>query len=88
MRVFVCGGLLVLLLVGGELHLPVLPLLVRGRLPMLVGARLLLLLLQHLDIGLLLLGLPLPLLLLSLSLLLLLLLLLLLAVVLRLLVGD
>jgi hypothetical protein len=36
-----CGGLLLLLLVGGELHPP---LLVRGRLPVLVGARLMLLL--------------------------------------------
>jgi hypothetical protein len=46
-----CGGLLVLMHLGGELHLP---LLVRGRLPVLVGARLLPLLLQkQADIGLL-----------------------------------
>jgi hypothetical protein len=58
-RVLMCGGVLVLLFVGGELHMP---LLVHGRLPMLVGARLLMLLLQLVGIGLLLVGLPLPLL--------------------------
>jgi hypothetical protein len=47
-RVLLCGGLLVLLLVG-ELHLP---LRVRGRLPVLVGAWLLLLMVQnHAYIG-------------------------------------
>jgi hypothetical protein len=68
-RVLLCGGLLVLLLVGGEPHLP---LLVRGRLPVLVGARLLLqvLLQKQADIGLLFVVLPLRLLLLMLSLLL------------------
>jgi hypothetical protein len=40
-RVLPCGELLVLLLVGGEMYLP---LLVRGRLPVLVGARLMLVL--------------------------------------------
>jgi hypothetical protein len=39
-RVLLCGGLLVMLLVGGELHMP---LLLRERLPVLVGAWLLLL---------------------------------------------
>jgi hypothetical protein len=50
-RVLMRGGLLVLLLVGGELHLP---LLVRGMLTVMVGARLLLL--HVMDIGLPLLG--------------------------------
>jgi hypothetical protein len=49
-RVLLYGGLLVLMLVGGELHIP---LQVRGRPHVLVGARLLLLLLQEqADIGL------------------------------------
>jgi hypothetical protein len=47
--VLLCGKLLELLLAGSELHLPVL---VRGRLPVLVGARLLLLFQQPADIGL------------------------------------
>jgi hypothetical protein len=44
-------------MVGVEVHMP---LLVCGRLPMLVESRLLLVLLQLVDIGLLLVGLPLP----------------------------
>jgi lipopolysaccharide export LptBFGC system permease protein LptF len=39
-RVLLCGGLLVMLMVGGELHMP---LLLRERLPVFVGAWLLLL---------------------------------------------
>jgi hypothetical protein len=73
----------VLLLVGDELHVP---LLVRGRLPVLVGARLLRLL-QHADIGLLLVVLSLPLLL-MLPVLLLMVTLRLHAVMLRRMVGD
>jgi hypothetical protein len=49
-RVLLCGGLLVLLLVGGERHLPVL---VLGRLPVLVGGWLLLSLQKRAGIGLL-----------------------------------
>jgi hypothetical protein len=43
-RVLPCGGLLVMLLVGGEL---LVPRLVRGRMPVPVGALVLLLLLQQ-----------------------------------------
>jgi hypothetical protein len=57
-RVLLCGGLLLLVMVSGELHLQ---LLVRMRLPVLVGARLMLSLLQLVDIGLLHVGLMLPL---------------------------
>jgi hypothetical protein len=49
-----CGGLLVLVLVGGELHMP---LLVGERLPVLVGVRPPLLLMQLVDISLLVVGL-------------------------------
>jgi hypothetical protein len=48
-------------MMGGELHMP---LMVCGRLPVLVGAQLMFLLMQQADIGLLLLGLLFPLLLL------------------------
>jgi hypothetical protein len=73
-RVLLCVGVLVHVLMGGELHLPRL---VRGRRPVLVGARLLLLWRhEQVDIGLLMVVLLLPLMLL------------LVVVVLRLLVGG